>query len=86
MVDVKSWSEQTSSVTMTNDEWAGLYVYLHRALRQLEDELEAWERRAQEKMEDGSTKYPKAADIAEYYRQNREELAHWLAKISTREA
>ena len=86
MADMKEWSQQTRTVTMTNEEWNSLYCYLIGTIRHIEGEQEAWEKLAQEKKEDGSPKFPNAASNAEYYRQIREKLDLWLAKIDGKEA
>lgn len=86
MAEYKDWSQQTRSVTMTNEEWNALYCYLIGTTRHIEGEREAWEELAKEKKEDGSPKFPNAAGNAEYYRQTKVRMDGWLAKIDGKEA
>lgn len=86
MAEFKEWSQQTRTVTMTNEEWNSLYCYLIGTTKHIEGEQKAWESLATEKNEDGSAKFPNAAGNAEYYRQTREKLDGWLAKIDGRPA
>lgn len=86
MPEMKEWAQQERTVTMTNDEWISLYCYLIGTTKHIEGEQEAWEKLAQKKKADGSPRFPYAAGNAEYYRQTREKLDGWLAKIDNRRA
>lgn len=86
MADMKKWSQQERTVTMTNEEWNSLYCYLISTTSHIEGERKAWESLATEKREDGTPKFPNAAGNAEYYRQTRKKLGGWLAKIDGKEA
>ena len=86
MAEGKGWAQEACAVTMTNGEWNGLYCYLLGTVGHIEGKRKAWEAFAEEKKEDGSAKYPKAAGNAEFYRQMREKLDGWVLKCEKDDA
>jgi len=65
---LEAWRNAKVSVTMTNDQWTMLNIYLLMTADCKKDEIKVWERMAKETDADGKPKFPNAAENADFWR------------------
>lgn len=63
----KAWEKEEKTVTLTNAEWSNLTCYILMTTNYRTRELETWRSLAQEKDEDGNTKFKNAESNAEFW-------------------
>ena len=64
---LSNWMQEDKAVTMPNELWSSLRVFLLMTTNFRKDEALSWGRLAQEKNEDGTPKYPKAEGNSEFW-------------------
>lgn len=69
-----TWENTNKTVTLTNSQWCKLTTFLITSTNYRKRELEMWERLSKETNEDGTPKFPKAINNAEYLKQLESEL------------
>ena len=65
--ELNEWMGQEKAVTMPNELWSSLRVFLLMTTSYRKDEALSWGKLAQEKNEDGTPKYPKAEENSEFW-------------------
>lgn len=70
----KQWENQERSVTLTNAEWNRLSCFIVMSTNYREGERAAWLELAGEKHPDGTPVFPKAPEMAEYWKDMNEDL------------
>lgn len=73
----KAWEKEERTVTLTNEEWSNLTCYILMTTNHRTGELETWRSLAQEKDEDGNTKFKNAVSNAKFW----EEMIRNLDRI-----
>ncbi len=66
---VVEWRKEERTVTLTNEDWSKLDIFLLLTRNFRKNEEEIFKRGSQEKNEDGSLKYPNAVADAEFYKE-----------------
>ena len=78
---LEAWGKEERSVTLTNDEWSKLTVYILMTTQHRKREIETWERLSTEKKEDGTPKFENAKSNAEFWRETDSVLEQIKRKI-----
>lgn len=74
--EVKAYEEQERTVTLTNDLWLSLEMYLLMTTKHREEEAATWRKLSQEMEEDGVTpKFKNAASNADYWDEQLKKLS-----------
>jgi hypothetical protein len=80
-MNLSEWERTSRAVTLTNDQWSTLTCYILMSTKHRESERKAWEELSTEKREDGTPRFPNAADNAKYYRELEDKLTAIRLKI-----
>lgn len=81
-----AWGRKERTVTLTNDDWNRLVVYLHMSTKHREGERDTWQKLAQEKNPDGTPVFKSAASNAEYWAELCKDLDRMIPKLDGMEA
>ncbi len=77
------WEKTPKSITLTNEQWSGLTIYILITTKFREREAEAWEKLAAEKNPDGTPRYQNAAGNAMFWREMTARLEEIRLKIDS---
>jgi hypothetical protein len=80
-MNLTEWERTPRAVTLTNDQWSILTCYILMTTQHRKCEREAWEKLSEEKREDGTPRFPNAADNARYYGELEDKLTAIRLKI-----
>lgn len=71
----KTWEQQERTISLTNAQWGRLTTFLLMSTQYREGELEAWEKLATEKNDDGTPTFKNAENNAAFWRGMIEDIA-----------
>lgn len=78
---LQEWEQEKKTITLTNEQWSSLTMYLNMSRTYREGEKEAWEKLAEELDNEGNPKFKNAESNAKFWKKMNETIKDIKAKV-----